>query len=287
MANTFDSALVTDSLRDVAITVLQSRLAPLNAFSQDFSADPLKPRATVQVPIATAGGTTQTNASNFESGDSTLDNVAVSVSQYSNSFHLTNDQINGGHRLEKIAKINLHQLANIIIDVALAPVTAANFGAATIDVDTAGDVTAASLKTLWAAIKDGDSRNLIVDGSIYAQFLPANLDAFQLAAGGKNVGMYGFDFFSYNNRWDGAEATVKGFACSPQAIAVASGLPANDIAGSDMMAVENIEIPDLGLTVQMNMWVSRATRAVWASYDVMFGAAKGDPNALKLIKLTP
>jgi hypothetical protein len=287
MANTFDSALVTDSLRDVAITVLQSRLAPLNAFSQDFSADPLKPRATVQVPIATAGGTTQTNASNFESGDSTLDNVAVSVSQYSNSFHLTNDQINSGHRLEKIAKINLHQLANKIIDVALAPVTAANFGAATIDVDTAGDVTAASLKTLWAAIKDGDSRNLIVDGSIYAQFLPANLDAFQLAAGGKNVGMYGFDFFSYNNRWDGAEATVKGFACSPQAIAVASGLPANDIAGSDMMAVENIEIPDLGLTVQMNMWVSRATRAVWASYDVMFGAAKGDPNALKLIKLTP
>lgn len=287
MSNTFDSALVTDSLRDVAITVLQSRLAPLNAFSQDFSADPLKPRATVQVPIATAGGTTQTNATNFESGDSTLDNVAVSVSQYSNSFHLTNDQINSGHRLEKIAKINLHQLANKIIDVALAPVTAANFGAATIDVDTAGDVTAASLKTLWAALKDGDSRNVIVDGSIYAQFLPANLEAFQVAAGGKNVGMYGFDFFSYNNRWDGAEATVKGFACSPQAIAVASGLPANDIAGSDMMAVENIEIPDLGLTVQMNMWVSRATRAVWASYDVMFGAAKGDPNALKIIKLTP
>lgn len=287
MANTFDSALVTDSLRDVAITVLQSRLAPLSAFSQDFSADPLKPRATVQVPIATAGGTTQTNATNFESGDSTLDNVAVSVSQYSNSFHITNDQINGGHRLEKIAKINLHQLANKIIDVALAPVTVANFGAATIDVDTAGDVTAASLKSLWGALKDGDVRNVILDGSIYAQFLPANLEAFQVAAGGKNVGMYGFDLFTYNNRWDGADATVKGFACSPNAIAVASGLPANDIAGSDMLSVENIEIPDLGLTVQMNMWVSRATRAVWASYDVMFGAAKGDGSALKIIKLTP
>lgn len=223
MANTFDSALVTDSLRDVAITVLQSRLAPLSAFSQDFSADPLKPRATVQVPIATAGGTTQTNATNFESGDSTLDNVAVSVSQYSNSFHITNDQINGGHRLEKIAKINLHQLANKIIDVALAPVTVANFGAATIDVDTAGDVTAASLKSLWGALKDGDVRNVILDGSIYAQFLPANLEAFQVAAGGKNVGMYGFDLFTYNNRWDGADATVKGFACSPNAIAVEIG----------------------------------------------------------------
>lgn len=287
MANTFDAALVVDSLRDTAITVLQSRLAPLNAFSQDFSADPLRPRATVQVPIATAGSTTQTNAINFESGDSTLDNVAVSVSQYSNSFHLTNDQINGGHRLEKIAKINLHQLANKIIDVAFSPITAANFGAATIDVNTAADVTAANLKTLWAALKDGDVRNVIVDGSIYAQFLPANLEAFQLAAGGKNVGMYGFDLFTYSNRWDGAEATIKGFACSPQAIAVASGIPANSIAESDMMAVENIEIPDLGLTVQMNMWVSRATRAVWASYDVMFGAAKGDGSALKTIVLTP
>lgn len=287
MANTFDAALVTDSLRDTAITVLQSRLAPLSAFSQDFSADPLKPRATVQVPIATAGGTTQTNATNFESGDSTLDNVAVSVNQYSNSFHLTNAEINSGHRLEKLAKINLHALANKIIDIALAPVTAANFGAATIDVDTAADVTTSSLKTLWAALKDGDVRNAILDGSIYAQFLPANLEAFQLASGGKNVGMYGFDFFGYNNRWDGAESTVKGFVCSPQAIAVASGLPVDSPASSDMISVENIEIPDLGLTVQMNMWVSRATRALWASYDVMFGAAKGDPNALKIIKLTP
>jgi len=287
MANTFDAALVTDSLRDAAITTLQSRLAPLSAFTQDFSADPLKPRSTVQVAIATAGSTTQTNASNFESGDSTLDNVAVAVSQYSNSFHLTNDQLNSGHRLDKIAKINLHKLANKIIDVALTPVTTANFGAATIDVDTAADVTAASLKTLWAALKDGDVRNVIVDGSIYAQFLPANLEAFQLAAGGKNVGMYGFDLFTYNNRWDGADATVKGFACSPQAIAVASGLPVDSPASSDMIAVENIEIPDLGLTVQMNMWVSRATRALWASYDVMFGAAMGDATALKIIKLTP
>jgi hypothetical protein len=35
------------------------------------------------------------------------------------------------------------------------------------------------------------------------------------------------------------------------------------------------------------MWTSPSTRALWASYDVMFGAAKGDGSALKLAILTP
>ena len=287
MANTFDSALVVDVLRDQAITVLQNRLAPLNAFSQDFSTDELAPLKTVQVGIATAGSTTQTNATNFESGDSTLDNVEVSVSQYSNSFHLTNAQINQGHRIENIAKINLHQLANKVIDVAMAPITTANFGAAVVDVDTAALVTTSSLKTLWAALKDGDVRNCVLDGAIYAQFLPTNLDSYQLAAGGKNVGMHGFDLFTYNNRWSAAGATINGFVCSPQALAVASGVPTSSPADSDMISQENVTLPDLGLTVQVNMWVSRSSRALWCSYDVMFGAAKGDGSAMKLLVLTP
>jgi hypothetical protein len=41
------------------------------------------------------------------------------------------------------------------------------------------------------------------------------------------------------------------------------------------------------LSVQMNMWVSRQTRSLWASYDVMFGASKADGSALKLLVLTP
>lgn len=287
MANTFDSALVTDTLRDTAITVLQSRLAPLNAFTKDFSTDQLAPRKTVQVPIATAGSTTQTNATNFESGDSTLDNVAISVSQYTNSFHLTNDQINQGYKIEQIAKINLHQLANKLVDVALTPVTTSNFGAAVVDVDSAALVTAAELKTLWGALKNGDERNLVLDGSIYANFLPSNLDSFQVSGSGRNTGIYGFDGMYVNNRFDGAGATILGFACSPQAIAIASGLPTASPADALMISQENIEIPDLGLVVQMNVWASAGSRALWASYDVMFGAAKGDGSALKIIKITP
>jgi hypothetical protein len=287
MANTFAADLVVDSLRDAAITTLSSRLAPLNAFSRDFSADQLRPRSTVQVPIASAGATVQTNASNFESGDSTLTNAAVSVSQYSASFALSNTEINQGFRIEQLAAKNLRQLANKIIDVALTPVTTTNFGSAVVDVDAATDVTATSLKTLWGALKDGSERNLVVDGSIYAQFLPSNLDGFSLAGNGRNTGIYGFDGFYFNNRWDGAGSTIKGFAASPEAIALASGVPVSSPVSDDLIAQENILIGDLGLTVQMSMWSSRATRSLWASYDVMFGAAKGDGDALKLLVLTP
>lgn len=287
MANTFAADLVVDSLRDAAITTLSSRLAPLNAFSRDFSADQLRPRSTVQVPIASAGATVQTNASNFESGDSTLTNAAVSVSQYTASFALSNTEINQGFRIEQLAAKNLRQLANKIIDVALTPVTTTNFGSAVVDVDAATDVTATSLKTLWGALKDGSERNLVVDGSIYAQFLPSNLDGFSLAGNGRNTGIYGFDGFYFNNRWDGAGATIKGFAASPEAIALASGVPVSSPVSDDLIAQENIMIGDLGLTVQMSMWSSRATRSLWASYDVMFGAAKGDGDALKLLVLTP
>jgi len=287
MANTFDSALVVDVLRDQAITTLQSRLAPLNSFSQDFSADQLAPRKTVQVPIATAGSTTLTNPADFESGDSTLGNVEVAVNQYSQPFHLTNDQINSGHRIENIAKINARALANKVIDVALAPVTTANFGSAVVDVDAASDVGASELKTLWAALKDGDTRNVVLDGAIYAQFLPSNLDGFTLDTNGRTSGIHGFDGFYYNNRWSGAGATINGFACTPQAIAVASGVPTASPADADMVEQENIAIDDLGLTVQANMWISRSSRALWCSYDVMFGAAEGDTSALKLLVLTP
>jgi len=287
MANTFAAGLVVDSLRDAAITTLSSRLAPLKAFARDFSADQLRPRATVQVPICSAGATVQTNATNFESGDTTLSNAAVSVSQYSASFALTNNEINQGFRIEMLAEKNLRQLANKIIDVALTPVTTTNFGAAVVDVDTASLVTATSLKTLWGALQDGSERNLVVDGSIYAQFLPSTLEGFTLAGNGRNAGIFGFDGFFFNNRWTGAGATIKGFAASPEAVAMAAGIPLSSPVTDDLISQENILIEDLGLTVQMNMWSSRANRALWCSYDIMFGAVAADTSALKILVLTP
>ena len=49
-----------------------------------------------------------------------------------------------------------------------------------------------------------------------------------------------------------------------------------------MEASRVVEIPDLGLNVVINLWGSTATRTLWASYGVMFGAAVADASALTL-----
>ena len=94
----------------------------------------LHSKKTIQVKKATAGSTTLTNTAEFEQGDSTLDNIAVTPDQFSQPFHITNAEKQSGHKLMDLMKINFRALANKIIDTALAPVTNANFGADTVDV---------------------------------------------------------------------------------------------------------------------------------------------------------
>jgi hypothetical protein len=278
MANTLAAALVPDVIREEVITTGLVKLAALNAYTTDFGVDPLSPRKTVQVGKATAGSTTLTNPSNFESGDSTLAAIAVTVNQYSQPFHITNNELQSGHKLQKLVKANVSALMKSLVDVAMTPVTVANFGAkaftgaaSTFDID--------DLKTLWGSAKDFDIKNIVLDGDYFAQFLPSNKESFAW-----ENGAYGYDGFYLNNRYDGADANITGFVCDNDAIAAASGVPMTSPAvGAAMTDQELIELPGLGLTIQMNHWVSVATRAEWISLDVMFGAAAGDTAKLKLI----
>ena len=278
MANTLSASLVPDVIREAVITTGKQKLAMLNGYSTDFGADELAPRKTVQVSKATAGSTTLTNPTNFESGDSTLGNIAVTVNQLSQPFHLTNNELQSGHKLERLVEINVSAFMKSIVDVALTPVTVANFGAkaftgaaSTFDID--------DLKTLWGAGKDFDEKHIVLDGDYFAQFLPANKDSFAW-----EDGAYGYDGFYLNNRWDGADANITGFVCDRSAIAVASGLPSvTPAVAGQMYDQQVITLEGLGLQVQMNHWASSSTRQEWISLDVMFGANAGDTDKLKLI----
>jgi hypothetical protein len=65
-----------------------------------------------------------------------------------------------------------------------------------------------------------------------------------------------------------------GFVCSPRAILLASGRPAELPAG-EFLALGQVVAPKIDLTVFTAAWFSKATRTHWASYDVMFGAGLG------------
>lgn len=278
MANTIDADLLIDTLSEKVVTYLPERLAPLRAFSKNFSTDELIQQKAVQVPLVTAGSTTLTNPTNFESGDTTTSNVAVTVNHYSQPFHITSAQYNQRFQLEMLAQGNLHKLATSISDINTALILTGTYGTgATVAV---ASFATSTINTMWAAIELAGPKYLLLDGAAYAKLAPADKNAFNLG----ESGAYGFDGIFHQSLWTGATANTYGFACSPDAICIAAGIPMqNPGVASEMVAQRTVVVDGIGLPVQVNVWVSRASRALWCSYDVMYGAAAGLAGAGSLL----
>ena len=280
MANTIDSALLIDVLSTKAETVLANRLAPLRAFSKDFSTDGYSQGKAIQIPIATAGSTTVTNPSTFESGDSTLGKIAVTMNHYSQQFHVTSAQFNSKTRLEQLATVNLNALADKLVNVTTALMLAATY-TGTAETVAAASFAAANAKSVWGKLNKSTEKYLLLDPVAFANLMPTDKNGFELGA----TGAYGFQGIFAQNLFTGATANTYGFACSPEAMAVAAGIPETVPGLTDLLtSQENITVESLGISVQLNTWVSLATRAQWASYDIMFGAAAAQGAAGILIK---
>ena len=282
MANTYASALVVDRLAESAITVLGNKLAPLRAFSRDFGTDPLRKRATVQVQSTVTTSTAAANPSNYESGDTTSTAVAVSVDELNASFHVGSQDLMQGQRLESIAEANLHSLADLIWDKCVANFNDSTSGSNTKISVAQASFAAANREAAWASIAKSPERHLILDGTAYSQSLPTDKNSFELS----QSGAFGFDGIHLATKWDGSggEANLYGVAAGPNALAIAAGLPEISApVAANLEEVGTVEIPDLGLTVQTCLWGDTGTRETWASYGVMFGAAKGDVTAFTCI----
>lgn len=285
MANTINADLIWEILNEEEVTSLGTMSAPWNDFSYKVDLAPKGPKAQINVPYVTGGSTTLTNPSSFESGDSTIGDINVAATHYSQPFHITQDQANDGIQLRWLLKKNMQVLRNALVDAVFAPVTNANFGADVADV-AATSFSTTQLKLVWAACKDFPTKHLYLDGEAVAQFIPTNSDAFSLSAGGF-VGAYGFDSIKVHNRWSGAGSNIIGFCATDSAIAVGTAFPRIDelvtsVAGSSIQSV-NVMIEQINLPVQFNLWVNTAGRVAWASMDVMLGAAAADTNSGKVI----
>ena len=269
-ANTVAAGLVTDYLQNAIVVVGTNKLAPLTAFSNSFSVDPMKPRATVQVPKGVSGSTTLTNPTNYESGDGEIGAISVTVTEYSQPFHVTSTQIQQGYQLSQLATKNAHALANKLSDAWTALLDATTYASA-ITIGAASSFDSADLPQIYAAAKNYDQKNLVLDGGHLAYLLPTDREKFRLG----ESGAYGFDKIVEQNRWTGAQTNTAGFICSPDAIAIAAGMPLDSRRTSTRrQSVTTLE--QLGLSIGICEWDSDATRAQWASYDIMFGVGDGD-----------
>lgn len=293
-ANSYSSTLTTNFLVMGATVKIGPKFAPVKAFSRDVSVDPYKPLATGVMKFTTSvqdGTDVQTNATNFTTGDSTVTAVSVSVSQYTASANLTNSDLNSGIRMEDIALPKLRSLGSKIVQVATAPITAANF---TNSSGGLAGLTKAStnfgftdLQTLWGQLKKANTKNLLLDGEYLANLVNIP-NFFQVALnGGDNTwsNAFGWDLIALNTEWSGAGANVRGFACDPQAIGVIAGLPLIDTAGipGGILSVSTGSIPGVNLPIAAYLWFDVTARTYYMSYDMMFGAAKLDNTAGALI----
>ena len=172
--------------------------------------------------------------------------------------------------MSQLATKNAHALANKLSDAWTALLDATTYASA-ITIGTAANFDSADLPAIYAAAKNYDQKNLVLDGGHLAYLLPTNRNAFTIG----EQGAYGFDKIVEQNRWTGAQTNTAGFICSPDAIAIATGLPIDSRRTSTRrQSVTTLE--QLGLSIGICEWDSDATREQWASYDIMFGVGDGD-----------
>lgn len=282
MANVFDSGLVVSTISQQVQTVLANRLAPLRLFTQDFSNEVKKAKDTVVVPIVSATAATAVNPTNFEPGsDVTVGKAVVTLDHVVQFFGISQSDLALGHRLENLIKINVDALADKLWSIAITPITTVNFGAATVTTTT---ITPGSghLASLWTAISKSNNKGLVVTPDIYSKLIPTNADFLPL-----QNGAYGFDQgVFYANSFSGAVSGLDGFACSREAVCVASAKPMIDPAVSSQFQISDqvVTLDQLGLSVYWNVWGSTNNRQVNASIELMFGAAPGlTSNTMALI----
>jgi hypothetical protein len=274
MANVIDADLLIDTLAQRVITVLPNALAPLSAFTRDFNSDVLErvsQSKNVQVPVVTGSTALAKNAATFETGDTNTSNVAVTVDHYTKPFHITSTQLNQKMKLEMFIDQNLNDLALGLMDVVMAPINIANFTTNNC-IATQATIAAANLQSAWAGIAKCSRKSILLDAVAYSKLIPSALTAVDI----RTAGAYGFDAFHLNTRWSASGLNCYGFAAGPEAIAIYSGIP--EISGPVKNRLDSssvIQVPGLGLSVQVNVWGSTTSRSTWASFDVMFGAAFG------------
>jgi ATP-dependent protease ClpP protease subunit len=284
-ANTDTAAgvLTVGVLSNSFLTVLQTKLAPLNSLMINYAAGTIG-RNVIEVPIVVAGGSAGSNSTTFE--DSTnyvneIDDVAVTPAHIVAGGHLTSAELQNGWRLSWWAEQKAAEFGVKIKSLVNAIITTTNFTATPLK-SAAGSFTASDLKTLWGQLKNAGRKNIILDGEYYARFLPDNLESFNPLAGNT---FPGFDLFVNDNYWTGATTNTVGFACNPQAIGGAIGQPVEypNVPGASTLGRYAFTVPGIGIEASNFQWFNNSTRTAWWTIECMAGFAKSDASAGVLI----
>ena len=285
-ANTYTGTIITAFLVDGSITDLVNSWAWLDAYSLAKDVDPFKPLATGQLKHVTSGEAAQvgnTAPASFEPATgSVVAPIQITTQWFNQPCRVGANDLNSGLRLDDLRTKALATFSDAVTAAATAPITAANFTATPL-VRAAAGFNLSDTADLQGRLQKAAKKNLILDGTYLARI--ANQPGFfQKTGEGLNDSgaykPYGWDGIYLASNWSSAGMNIKGLACHPQAMVRATGLPLNPAgAGASTLSSTMIELPGLKCAVQMNQWLSLATRTFFVSWDLIAGFAAADTSA--------
>jgi len=313
MANTWNNMTFTNIAR-AGFKAFTKKLAPLGVFTTDFSADLVEQGTIVGtrlVPVSDAAVDLQ-DTSSGGSGDRESSNIIKDISttaitvtlnqQPIAGFSLTDEeaaQIGSGvweDTKNKILQNKAWAVANFVLDycfnlIVKATYTTAVFtgAASTYDMDDVVDHGVAASTAGW-----GTDNNYLTLVPEYLGALKKDNHIQDLSASGITVVQNGliprldrFGLVEAPTLVDastayGATEYVRGFMCTPAAMAVAMRAVKSQ-ATDKLEAYEVMTDPASGATLVYRAWYRPGTGKIYHTYETLFGAIKGDPAALQRI----
>ena len=291
MATTFDPALICQVCCDQFLLSTCETLAPVSGFYRQCTVNAMAPLQPISVPVIGEGAAIA-NPPSFETSTAGVTQILVTPKYLSAPFQISAIQAQQGFSLTSLADAHAQALAKAMWAEILPHISSAagKFDDNPPITDAAADFGPESLKKVYAALKC-TPKHLILDTSLYASVMFSTNGGccFPLTSG-SGPGAYGFASIHEHNVWAvppaAADAGTLGFAYCPSAIVVASGLPVTAPQCEGVITRQVVTVPGIGISVAFHLWCSTATRTLWGSYDVIFGAAMGVPCAGVLIKPT-
>ncbi len=313
MGNTWNGMLFTNIAR-TGLKAYVKRLMSIGVFSLDLSANLVEQGTVVQtriVPAADAAVDLQTGVA-VTAGDRedtniikdvTTTSVPVTLNQQPIAgFALTDEeamQIGSGvweDTKNKLIESKAYAVANFVLKYCFDLVTAANYAGAVLftgaasafDMDDVVDAGSTLSEAGWPV-----DRNSMVLVPSYRGALKKDNAVQDLSASGIQVVQNGelsrldrFQIVEAPTLVDadvyGASEYVRGFACTPDAMAIAMRAVESQ-ATDQLMAFEIMNDPDTGVTLVYRAWYKQAFGKVYHTFETLFGASKANTAALRRI----
>ena len=295
MSNTWGGT--NDALISMAgFESFKAALAPLNAFSTDFSGEAMQKGESVTTRVIT-GMSAGAFSGSYITGDTTTTAKTVTLNQHSfRAWHLTDVEA-GKTRVDLSAaqaREAGYAVAAAVFDYVTSLILAATYG------DTSADKVTVAVASFDADdVADGaklmddknipdNNRSLILQNGYMASLRKDNALQDASAYGGAEViregsvgRLLGHDVYRTNAfSSDITNQNTQGLGVHPSSLAAAVRpvIPQDD--GTQLLAFQTPQDPETGLTLGYRRWYDPNTGIMWGSFEALYGAVAAQTTGL-------